>query len=66
MFLLLHNSGVLFSLGFTILMCVILVLIFSSLASRKTKNSNRRSRDVSGSNRSQRSKERAASRRKET
>lgn len=34
MFLLFHDSGVLFSLGFTILVCVILVLIFSVLVGR--------------------------------
>jgi hypothetical protein len=66
MFLLLHNSGVLFSLGFTILMCVILVLVFNALSWRKTKTGNRKYRDVSGSSRSQRRKEQAASGRKRT
>jgi hypothetical protein len=35
MLLLFHNGGVLFSLGFTILMCVVLVVVFNVLASRK-------------------------------
>jgi hypothetical protein len=64
MFLLFHNGGVLFSLGFTILMCVILVLLFNALPSRKNKMGNRKFRAVGGVNRVQRRKEQAVSRRK--
>jgi hypothetical protein len=65
MFLLFHDGGVLFSLGFTILMCVILVLVFN-VAARKSKIGSRRFRGLRGVNRDQRRKEQAVSRRKRT
>jgi hypothetical protein len=66
MFVLFHNAGVLFSLGFTIIMCVILVLLFTALPSRKDKMGNRKFRAVGGVNRVQRQKEQAVSGRKRT
>jgi hypothetical protein len=47
MFLLFHSGGILFSLGFTIVMCVVLVLLFTALPSRKNKMGNRKFRDKS-------------------
>ena len=62
MFFLLHDAGMLYGLGFTILICVLVVGLFGALASREKKVVTRSLRKIRGINRAERRAELARSR----
>lgn len=66
MFLIFHNGGVLFSLGFAILMCVLLIVVFNVLSAHGNKIGRRKFRGIGGVNRGPRHNEQSVGKRKRT